>query len=191
MTESITRFIARLLRNVHAGEKSLVWHRPAIAAAPTSINLSSSSFGAGQPIPRRHAGQGVGDNISPGLSWTGVSSDAAELALIVEDPDAPLPRPFVHAIIVGIPAEASGMNEGALSSLSIAQGMLGRNSFRRQAYAGPRALPGHGPHNYVFQLFALRRKLTFKQPPDRKALLAALEEAVIARGRLDATFERP
>lgn len=191
MTKSITRVVARLLRNVHAGEKTLAWHRPSIAAAPASIALSSPSFDAGQPIPRKHAGEGVGDNISPGLTWTSVSSDAAELALIVEDPDAPLPRPFVHAIVVGIPAEASGMNEGALSLLPIAQGMLGRNSFRRQAYAGPRALPGHGPHNYVFQLFALRRKLTFKQPPDRKALLAAIEEAVIARGRLDATFERP
>jgi len=184
------KFVIRLLRNVRAGEKSLVWYHPSIATAPASIVLSSPSFGAGHPIPPKHAGKGVGDNISPALSWTGVPSESEELALVFEDRDAPLPHPFVHVIVVGIPAETSSLNEAALSMVPPAQGMLGRNSFRRQAYAGPRALPGHGPHYYAFQLLALRRKLTFERPPDRKTLLAALEGAVIARGRLDGTFER-
>jgi hypothetical protein len=185
------RVFVRLLRNVHAGEKSLVWHHPSIGTAPASIVLSSSSFGFNQSIPRRHAGAGVGDNISPALAWSGAPSDAEEFALIIEDPDAPLPRPFVHAIVVGIPSDTSSLAEKALCALPPTLGMLGRNSFRRQGYAGPRALPGHGPHKYAFQLFALRRKLTFERAPDRKALLAALEGTVIARGRLDGTFERP
>lgn len=133
---------------------------------------------------------GVGDNVSPALAWTGVPSEATEVALVIEDPDAPLPRPFVHAVVVGIPADISGLAEDALSALPPTLGMLGRNSFRRQAYAGPRALPGHGPHNYAFQLLALRRKLTFERPPDRKTLLAAIKDSVVARGRLDGTFER-
>ena len=187
---SVTSLLGRLLRKVRAGEPKLAWYHPSIASAPASIAVSSPSFSAGGPIPIRYAGSGVGDNVSPALAWSGVPREAAELALIFEDPDAPLPRPFVHAVAAGIPCNVSGFAEGALSELPSASVMLGYNSFRRIGYAGPRALPAHGPHNYVFQILALRRKLAFGRPPDRKYLLAALAGNVIARGRLDGTFER-
>jgi hypothetical protein len=58
--------------------------------------LSSPSFAGGCPIPRRHAGKGVGDDISPALAWSGVPGETAEILLLIDDPDAPLPRPFVH-----------------------------------------------------------------------------------------------
>jgi hypothetical protein len=94
--------------------------------------------------------------------------ETAEFVLIVEDPDAPLPRPFVHAIVIGIPPESSKLAEGALSALlPTSQGMLGRNSFGLAAYVGPRALPGHSPHTYVFQILALGKRLSFaaSEPP--------------------------
>ncbi|WP_084799971.1 YbhB/YbcL family Raf kinase inhibitor-like protein [Bradyrhizobium sp. Ai1a-2] len=186
------RFIARTLRNVRAGEHKLAWYRAGIASAPSSILLSSSCFAAGGLIPRRHAGKNVGENISPALAWSGVLPEAAELVMIVEDPDAPLPRPFVHAIVIGISPTASSLAEGALSAPSGNPNfMLGRNSFGRSAYAGPRALPGHGPHRYAFQIFALRRRLTLTEPASRSRMLSALGDDVIARGRIDGIFERP
>jgi hypothetical protein len=117
--------------------------------------------------------------------------ETAEFVLIVEDPDAPLPRPFVHAIVIGIPPESSKLAEGALSALlPTSQGILGRNSYGLAAYVGPRALPGHGPHTYVFQISALGKRLSFAQPPTRRELVAALDGVVSARGRLDGTFEQ-
>ncbi len=115
--------------------------------------------------------------------------DAVELVLVMEDPAAPLPRPFVHLIATGIAPASRGLAEGALSAT--AGGIVvGRNSFRRNEYAGPRALPGHGVHDYVFQLFALNRTLAFAALPSRAALMRLLPGAVIARGRLVGTFER-
>jgi hypothetical protein len=156
-----------------------------------AITLTSPAFEPGAPIPLQHAGKGVGTNVSPALVWKGAPLETAEFVLIVEDPDAPLPRPFVHAIVIGIPPESSKLAEGALSALLPAsQGMLGRNSFGLAAYVGPRALPGHGPHTYVFQILALRKRLSFAQPPSRRELVAELDGVVSARGRLDGTFEQ-
>jgi len=62
-------------------------------------------------MPVRCAGRGVGDNVSPQLSWDGAPEDTQELVLIIEDPSAPLPRPFVHAVVTGIPASMKSLAE--------------------------------------------------------------------------------
>ncbi len=104
----------------------------------------------------------MGDNISPQLSWRGQPPGTVELALVMEDPDAPLPRPFVHLVTTGIPPMLEGIAEGTLSD-GAHQFLMGRNMLRQTTYAGPRALPGHGVHRYVFELFALNRKLSFSE----------------------------
>ena len=191
----LARLIGRLLRGVKAGERNLAWNHPACADAPDTLVLRSAGFGAAQTIPLRYAGQGVGDNVSPPLAWRDIPAATRELVLIVEDPDAPLPRPFVHLIVCGIGLELHELAEGALSDDLLAErraGLtLGRNTFRHQSYAGPRALPGHGQHRYLFQLFALDQRLLFDQAPTLKQLLAAMNGHVLARGRLEGRFERP
>jgi hypothetical protein len=184
------RWIGRLLRPFKAGEQKLAWHHPACATAPVTLDLRSDGFGAAQAIPLRYAGQGVGDNLSPPLAWNKPPAGTRELVLIVEDPDAPLPRPFVHAIVCGIGPERDGLAEGALSADLPAGLSMGLNSFRKQAYAGPRALPGHGPHGYRFQLFALDQPLHFDQAPTLARLLPAMAGHVLARGQLKGWFER-
>jgi Raf kinase inhibitor-like YbhB/YbcL family protein len=188
-TISIARIIGWLLRGVHAGENHLLWNHAALADAPQTISLTSPAFAPAGPIPLRHAGQGVGQNISPALAWDGVPPDAEELVLVVEDPGAPLPRPFVHWIVTGIAPSSHSLVEG-VPSVAIGGLSFGRNSFGRSDYAGPRALPGHGVHDYVFQMVALNRALGFEGPPSRAELVRALPGAVIARGRLTGTFER-
>jgi Raf kinase inhibitor-like YbhB/YbcL family protein len=178
-----------MLRGVRAGEAKLAWNHPAMASAPDLIILTSPAFADGGLIPRRHAGNGVGDNISPPLAWRGVPPETVELTLVMEDPDAPLPRPFVHLVVAGVPPVPEALAEGALSG-GADKFLMGRNMLRQTSYAGPRALPGHGVHRYVFELFALNRKLSFQNPPSLAELMAAMDGAVIARGRLEGTFER-
>lgn len=187
----LSRLLGRLLRGRKAGEDKLAWYHPAVAAAPATLQLRSGSFADGETIPRRHAGRGVGDNLSPALSWSGLPEGTRELLLIVEDADAPLPRPFVHLIASGIDPQLPGLAEGVLDGPANRFAALGRNSFGKPAYVGPRALPGHGPHRYSFQLLALDRALRFDTPPKLRELLAGLDGAVLARGRLDGLFERP
>ncbi|HEX9461359.1 MAG TPA: YbhB/YbcL family Raf kinase inhibitor-like protein [Alphaproteobacteria bacterium] len=185
----IERMIGRALRLIRAGDKHLAWNDPALAAAPVTIRLTSPAFQDGGAIPIRYAGNGVGENISPALSWSGVPEEAAELVLIMQDPDAPLPRPVVHVIATGLLPGSGGLAEGALGA-SGPNVRLGRASFGRRAYAGPRPVRGHGPHRYVFQLVALRRRLALAKEPTLREFLVAVRGHAIARGRLIGTFER-
>src|SRR5262249_46177352 len=75
-----------------------------------SLTVSSPAFAAGQPIPRRHTGDG--EDRSPALAWSGVPSTARELALIVDDPDAPTPEPWVHWVIYKLPVTIDELSEG-------------------------------------------------------------------------------
>jgi Raf kinase inhibitor-like YbhB/YbcL family protein len=187
----LERFLSWLLRNVHAGHDQLAWNDPALAVVPASIVLSSSAFASGETIPVRYAGRGAGDNVTPPLAWSNVPPEAAELVLIMEDPDAPLPRPFVHLIATGIDPRTNGLSAGALSNAEKPAGVhLGKNTAGRAAYMGPRALRGHGPHTYVFQLFALDSRLEFVKPPKLAHLKTTMQGRVLCRGRLDGCFRR-
>jgi Raf kinase inhibitor-like YbhB/YbcL family protein len=185
--------IGRLLRPIRAGEHRLAYNHPAAREAADVLALHSAGFEHRGAMPTRYAGRGVGDNISPPLSWSGVPDGASELVLIVEDPSAPLPRPFVHAVVRGIPAEEGCLPERALSDPAqvATRGLVvGLTTLRRAEYAGPRPIPGHGPHTYAFQLFAVDRPLELAAPFRRAQILQAMSGTVIARGRLDGIYER-
>jgi Raf kinase inhibitor-like YbhB/YbcL family protein len=141
-------------------------------------------------MPRRYAGRGVGENISPPLHWSNVPPQAKELVLIVQDPDAPTPRPIVHLIATGISPHSTAIPEGALLPQPGSAIKLGRGSLGETGYTGPRPVRGHGLHRYVFQLLALNRNLTLPEKPGFKSVLAAIDGAVLARGKLTGTYEQ-
>ncbi|MFJ4657353.1 YbhB/YbcL family Raf kinase inhibitor-like protein [Nocardia sp. NPDC088792] len=183
------RPLARLLRPVRAGINRTTWHHPATVGAPETIKLTSDAFHEDAPIPIRHAGKGVGDDISPHLRWTGVPPGTAELVLIIEDPDVPLPRPIVHGVFTGIDPSRTEIAEGALA---LGTGMrVGTGAFGRRGYAGPRPIPGHGPHHYIFQLYALDKRSDLPDGASLTDTLAAIDGHIIARGSLTGTYERP
>ena len=183
------RIIGRLLRGVRAGDRDLACNQPALLSAPAAIQLHSASFASGGTMPLRYAGKGVGDNVSPQLAWSNAPTDAAELVLIVQDPDAPLPRPVVHLIAYGIDPKRTSFAEGALSQ-GAADIRLGQGTFGKPGYQGPRPVPGHGPHRYVFQIIALKPPLNFDVPPKLDAVFAALRGNVLVWGQLAGLFER-
>ena len=177
------------MRGVHAGEEKLVWNQPAVRAAPETIVLSSSGFQNGAVIPTRFAARSIGENQSPPLVWSNLPSRTAEIVLIMEDPDAPLPRPFVHLIAYGIPGELRQLPEGALGHEGPSL-RFGKSTIGSQAYMGPRPMPAHGPHRYVIQILALNRPTKFQSAPNLKSFLKGVSGTVIGRGRLIGTFER-
>ena len=115
------------------------------------LKLTSPAFTEGQPIPRRFSC--AGEDVSPPLEWTVEGPPPAGYALVVRDPDA---RGFVHWAVSGIPAEWSGLPEGAGEP---GHGPLaqGRNDFGRSGWGGP--CPPSGTHRYRFTLFALKAPL--------------------------------
>jgi hypothetical protein len=96
------------------------------------IELRSPSFGDHQPIPARHAKDH--DNLSPALEWSGVPEEAAELAVLCEDPDAP-PGTFTHWVLAGLQPTATGLAEGEHPAAAVE----GRNDFGEEGYSGPLA----------------------------------------------------
>lgn len=185
------KWLGRLLRNVHADERKMAIYR-AGAEAPESIALTSPSFAHGAPMPVKHAGVRIGGaDLSPALSWSGVPAGTEEFVLIMEDPDAPVPRPVVHAVAFAISKTVTSIEEGALSGAVPPKGFsLGKNSLGGLHYRGPGPVPGHGPHRYVFQLFALSRSLGLTAPPTKQRLIERMQGAVLAKGRLDGLYER-
>jgi phosphatidylethanolamine-binding protein (PEBP) family uncharacterized protein len=67
-------------------------------AEVTTMELTSSSFGEGEPIPAQHTCDGA--DTSPPLAWSGVPDGTDSFALVVDDPDA---RGFVHWVLTAIP----------------------------------------------------------------------------------------
>jgi hypothetical protein len=137
----------------------------------------------------RHAGEGVGDNRSPALAWAPLPPPATHWLLLCEDPDVPLAQSITHALAWG-PASLNALQEGALNlGHAPPEVTLAPNGLGRSGYDGPRPLPGHGPHRYVFQLFALDA-----EPPaglSRATVLPQwLREHALALGRLDGLFQR-
>lgn len=190
MSPFLERIIGRLLRARHGRDAYLAWNDPRLTDVPDSITLRSPAFADGAPIPVAFAGVGVGDNVSPPLYWSGLPAGTLAVMILIEDPDAPLARPVVHLIAANISASIQHVEAGMLNASSGMDLMLGLGSFDRIGYAGPRPILGHGPHRYIFQIFALDRLFAFSAAPSLDALLEATRGAVLAKGRLIGTYER-
>ncbi|HUZ12274.1 MAG TPA: YbhB/YbcL family Raf kinase inhibitor-like protein [Caulobacteraceae bacterium] len=183
--------IGHALRGVRAGYEKIVAEREGFAQVADVIALESPAFEDGGSIPIRYTADGEG--VSPPLRWSGPIAEAPAAALIVEDPDSPSPRPLVHLLVWDLSADRCELPEGQLASPGHAglDETLGRNSNLHAAWIPPDPPPGHGPHLYVFQIFALDRKLDFARPPTRARLVRAMLGHVTAKAVLVGTYERP
>jgi len=190
MLEKIPSAVGRALRSARAGYDKVVSEQAAFAGVPQSVDLESPAFEDGGSIPPRFTADG--EQISPPLAWRNLPEETQGLALIVEDADAPSNEPLVHLLAWDLPPELELLPEGEFKSPRHAglDEVLGRNSYLQTAWLPPDPPSGHGPHLYVFQLFALRRKLAFDHAPSRGAVVEAMTGHVLAKGVLVATYER-
>jgi Raf kinase inhibitor-like YbhB/YbcL family protein len=186
--------LGKMLKNRRAGQAGLAWNSPNLASADT-LALSSPDFENEATIPTVHAAKRAGgQDLSPALTWSAVPEGTKQLLLVVEDPDAPTPRPFVHCVALLDPSVTS-LAQGALDAKNPSGCVRVLRSGMGHGYRGPAPIKGHGPHRYVFQLFALAKPVT--APLDGPALdsakprdvLAAAGD-VLARDRLDGFYER-
>lgn len=191
MLQHVPHWLGSLLRNVRAGHAKLVIAHEELGLGDGFVDLSSPAFADGGRLPIRFTADGEG--VSPPLTWRGVPDGTASLALIVEDPDAPATSPLVHAIVWNLPPGETGLAEGAIASDGggEADGRdVGRNSLFAEGWLAPDPPTGHGPHDYVFQLFALSVTPDIGDNPGRSALVRAISGHVLAAGMLVATYSR-
>jgi len=153
----------------------------------------TSSFPEGGDIPIAHSAEG--HNASPELSWSGAPGEARSFVVIMSDPDAAFPKPFVHWIVYDIPGGTTALREGLPTQsvlpepLSLKQGANSRNAV---GYFGPRPPAGDPAHHYHFQVFALDVETLGLDPgANREDVLAAMEGHVIGKGEIVGLFQRP
>ncbi len=152
-----------------------------------SIKLTSTAFTQGRPIPTKYTCDD--EDASPPLQWTGLPPSAKSLALIYDDPDAPVGT-WVHWVLYGLPATATGLPEKVPARETLPDGSKqGLNDFRRVGHGGPCPPPGK-PHRYYFKLYALDTDLSLAPRATKKDLLKAMEGHILAQGELMGTYQR-
>jgi Raf kinase inhibitor-like YbhB/YbcL family protein len=167
---------------------------PAQGGKKMTLKLTSSAFTQGHPIPKKYTGEGA--DVSPPLSWSDLPEGTKELALICDDPDAPTAEPWVHWVIYKIPATAKGLPEGVPRKPRLkepAGALQGKNSWpggENVGYRGPMPPPGHGVHHYYFKLYALDSHVALEPGADKKTVLNAIRERILAEGVLMGTYQR-
>ena len=151
------------------------------------FTISSSSFPQGGEIPRQFTCDGA--DISPQLSWTAPPAGTQSLALIADDPDAPVGT-WVHWVLYNLPPSATSLPEGLGKAEELSGGgRQGRNDFRRIGYGGPCPPPGK-PHRYFFKLYALDAQLDLKSGASKQELERAMSGHVLARAELMGKYQR-
>ena len=177
------------LRSKRVGYQKLVWARPDLQA-PVNFSLSSPAFSYGGPIPEQYRGRLFGHNTSPAVTWTAPPAAAAELVLIVEDADSPFGNPNTHGLAAGIDPALGGIPVDGLTAAGPASGIKLGQAGPHPGWFGPMPIRSHGPHRYVFQPFALDRRLSLPAKFRLADALTGMGGHVIGRARLEGTCEK-
>jgi len=152
-----------------------------------TIQITSPAFEEGQPIPKTHTCEGR--DASPALEWTGIPEAARSLALICDDPDAPMGT-WVHWVLFNLPPDAKGLAENVAKNPVLENGARqGVSDFKRPGYGGPCPPPGK-PHRYFFKVYALDAMLDLKEGAKKKDVEKAMEGHILAQGQLMGTYKR-
>jgi hypothetical protein len=146
-----------------------------------SIQITSSAFSEGDRIPLIYTCDD--QNISPPLTWTGVPSDTVSLALIMDDPDAPVGT-WVHWVVYNLTPNLTGLEQGKMGS-----GIEGMNDFKRIGYGGP-CPPKGSNHRYYIKLYALDTVLELKAGATKAQLESAMRGHILAQGQLMGKYGR-
>ncbi len=144
-----------------------------ITAVNTTLIIESPAFKQNGIIPMEYTCNGI--NVNPPLIIRNLPENTRSLTIIVDDPDAP-GGTFNHWIMWNIPPKERIL-EGDIS------GIQGMNSIREYKYYGP-CPPSGNAHHYHFKIYALDKKLEIEQRNDKRILLKAMEDHIVAFGEL-------
>ena len=151
-----------------------------------AFTLESPAFSHEGSIPSRFTCDG--ENISPALVWRDAPAEAKSFALLCDDPDAPRGT-FVHWVLYGLPAAATGLPESVPPEPRLDSGARqGKNSGGGTGYMGP--CPPSGTHRYYFTLYALATVPELPSGASKEQLLTAIRGQILAETQLMGRYAR-
>jgi hypothetical protein len=142
------------------------------------MKISSPEFRHNGPIPKKFTCQG--QDVNPTLIIEDIPQAAKSLALIVDDPDAPMGT-WVHWIVFNIPV-TSQIDENSIP------GEQGMNDFGRKDYGGP--CPPFGTHRYFFKIYALDTTFDSSQGADKHTLEKSMQGHILDKAELIGLYRK-
>lgn len=129
-------------------------------AQTDTFTLTSSTVGGQGTTRQEFKGFGCnGENMSPQLSWKNAPKETRSFAITMYDPDAPTGSGFWHWVVFDLPATTMELKEGAgdpLKNLLPAGTIQSITDFGGPGFGGPCPPPGHGFHQYIVTVHALK-----------------------------------
>ena len=153
-----------------------------------TFTLTSNDITDGGVLPDTQV-QAKG-NTSPHLAWSGAPDGTKSFAVTCYDPDAPTGSGFWHWTVANIPADVSELATGA-SSGGLPKGAVeGRTDYGDVGFGGAAPPPGHGPHRYIFTVFAVDVDSLQVTPDNSGAVFGFnLHFHTLAKATITATYE--
>ena len=144
------------------------------------LTLHCEAFSNGGTIPQKFTGDG--EDISPGVSWSGVPPGTKSLALVMDAPAAPAGT-WVHWLVYDLPPTQTALAEGVPTLATIDGGARqGKNSWGKLGYGGPAPPPGP-PHRYIFKVYALSAMTNLRSGVTKETLLVATKGKVLGEAQ--------
>lgn len=145
------------------------------------MKIISPVFANNSYIPSKYSCDG--EKINPSLNFLEIPKNTKSLALIVDDPDAPMGT-FVHWVIYNILPNTSGVGENT----NIKNSAMGINSLNKIDYVP--MCPPNGMHRYFFKLYALDTILNLEKNTDKKTLELAMQNHIIEKAELIGLYKQ-
>lgn len=143
-----------------------------------AMKLTSPSFANNGQIPSEFTCDS--SDVSPPLTISDAPENAKSIALIMDDPDAPVGT-FVHWVVWNIPIGTKEIRKDSEPS-----GIQGKTGFGRTGYGGP--CPPSGTHRYFFKLYALDTEINLPKGSSKKELEKAMEGHIMEKAELMGTY---
>jgi hypothetical protein len=146
-----------------------------------AMKLTSPAFTQNNFIPAKYTCDG--ENINPTLLINDVPPKAQSLALIMDDPDAPMGT-WVHWLVWNIDPKIKEIAENSVP----ADAIEGLTSFGKTGYGGP--CPPSGTHRYFFKLYALDKKIDLTSKSKKDDLEKTIQGHIIDQAELVGLYRR-
>ena len=142
------------------------------------MKIISPSFKNNEKMPVKFTYDG--EDINPALEIENLPEGTKSLALIVDDPDAPM-KTWVHWIVYDIPP-SSHIDEDSIP------GKQGINDAAGKDYHGP--CPPSGTHRYYFKVYALDKVLGLNEGISKGDLEKAMQGSILSSAELVGLYKR-
>ncbi len=150
-------------------------------SAMDTLKITSQAFQNNGHITGKYTCDG--EDINPPLLIENCPQATKSIAMIVDDPDAPVGI-WVHWVIWNIAPDVKEIKEN-----TIPQGAIeGMNDFGKHSYGGP--CPPSGTHRYFFKVYALDNMFGISPNSNKADLENAMKGHILAQGQIIGLYKR-